>query len=180
MLNWSQMSLRNYLYGCRYKAILENGSIKLVLDDDQLPVPVIIERHAYKHKDIPSNFFDQPGAENVSAILYCNNATLDTFNRFGKLAKMGDHGKSMTKVCEINDLQSSSYTPKIVEADVDHKNYEEAWEDTMCLFHNPDAKHPIPHRVFPGITHCYFDTTENRWFGPRRTPEILKSSNRYT
>jgi len=180
LLYWSQRALRNYLYGSRYKAIFDDGSSKLELDARSLPIPEAIARHSYKHKDIPSNFFNQPGAEFVSGVLYCNNATLDTFNGIGKLAKMGDYKRKIVRVAETNDLESSSYRPKVMVENVDDKNYEEAWEDTMCLFHNPNGKHPIPRELFSGITHCYFDLTERRWIGPRRAPEILKCWNKYS
>ncbi len=179
LLNWSQISLREYLYGCRYKTAFKEGSSILEFDDRGLPIPEIITRHNYKHKDIPSNFFSQPGSEFVSAILYCNNATLDTFNRVGKLAKMGDYEKPMKKIFEVNDLASSPYAPKVLEQDVDEKDYEEHWEETMLMFHNPNAKYQVPHTLFSGITHCFFDQKVNRWMGPRRVPEVLKSWNKY-
>ncbi|BCL59728.1 hypothetical protein DGMP_04210 [Desulfomarina profundi] len=55
------------------------------------PEPVLekIESHTWNGKTIPSKFFAQPGAENISAVLFTNSATITKFNRMGKLAGLG-------------------------------------------------------------------------------------------
>jgi hypothetical protein len=178
-LYWAQKALRNYLYGCRFNTIVKDGVIQLVYDGNGNPIPELITEHNFKHKKIPSNFFAQPGSENISAVLYCNNATIDTFNRYGKRAKMGNYAKVIHRISEINDLESPSYAPKIVEENIDDKNFNELWEDTMCLFHNPSAKFPVHPGLFSGMTQCNFDHKASRFFGPRNTPEILRSYNQY-
>jgi hypothetical protein len=40
-------------------------------------------------QNIPAGFFRQPDAENVSAVLASNQATLTKFNRMGKIAGFG-------------------------------------------------------------------------------------------
>jgi hypothetical protein len=42
-----------------------------------------IDKHRSGVKEIPSGFFSQPNAENVSAVLYCNSRTIPKFNRMG-------------------------------------------------------------------------------------------------
>jgi hypothetical protein len=40
-------------------------------------------------KVIPSGFFDLPGPENVSAVLFSNSGTISKFNRMGVVAGFG-------------------------------------------------------------------------------------------
>jgi len=179
LLPYAGMALRSYLYGVRYKTVIENGSVTICLDNKTLPIPEVIEKHKYKHKEIPSNFFNQPGAENVSAVLFCNNATIDTFNRYGKLAKMDGHSLVIVKISETTDFRSPTYNPKIISENIESDDYYEVWEDTMCIFHNPNASNPIKPDVFDGISQCFIDAPENRFYGPRTDPEFLRSYNRY-
>lgn len=78
---WSRNSLVEYLYGRRVRVQKLNGE-KLIKEEK-------IESHTWKGKTIPSNFFNTENAENISAVLFTNTATITKFNRMGKLAGLG-------------------------------------------------------------------------------------------
>ncbi len=46
-------------------------------------IPKKIEKHTWGDKEIPSGFFELPGAENVSAVIFSNSGTISKFNRMG-------------------------------------------------------------------------------------------------
>src|SRR5262249_44569042 len=61
----TRSALENYLYGYMHEPAYDaDGKLKIV--------PRKIEKHQWGAKVIPSGFFDQPGAENVSAVLFSN------------------------------------------------------------------------------------------------------------
>ena len=81
-MTWSSSALTAYLYGIRH-TWTKDSSGKLNIET------ISIKTHHWKHKTITSNFFSQPGAEHVSAVLFSNSATLSKFNRMGELAGFG-------------------------------------------------------------------------------------------
>ncbi|MCE8421914.1 hypothetical protein LZ190_25265, partial [Rhodovulum sulfidophilum] len=109
---------------------------------------------------IPSRFFAQPDAENVSAVLFSNGATITTFGRMGKIAGLGDQDVKMLRMGTwvIDDIG----TAEPFMNDVDADDYDEAWGDTVTMFHNPWAKHPVPEGLFPNISHAIFDPKTSR------------------
>ena len=75
-MTYSHSALWPYLYGKR--VVFETtedgrGYWRMVKGDE----------HIYGGKSIPTGFFDLPGAENVSAVLFSNAGTLPKFNRMG-------------------------------------------------------------------------------------------------
>ena len=82
---WSQTSLVEYLYGLRQ--VRTNGEVKSVK----------IATHNWKGKAIQSDFFNQPGAENVSAVIANPAGTISKFNRMGYLTGFGDRGLIMRR-----------------------------------------------------------------------------------
>lgn len=45
-----------------------------------------VDVHRWGPKEIPAGFFRLPGAENISAVIFNNSATISKFNRMGLLA----------------------------------------------------------------------------------------------
>jgi len=41
--------------------------------------------------------------------------------------------------------------------DVSDEKYEEYWTDEIQVFHNPNAKHPLPFEYLPGANHHVFE-----------------------
>lgn len=158
---WSRAALMDYLYGIRLKYKKnEAGEYKIEWEEvngEKEPMHEVIGTHNWKGKTIPSNFFDQPEAENVSAVLFSNGATIATFNRMGKLAGMGSKEVKMIRQSIIFDPSSENFEPIMKSQDIDHPDYEESWADTLVMYHNPKAKYPVDLRMFPMISHVHFD-----------------------
>ncbi len=65
----SRAALERYVYGYEHDWHFDAlGSLVIM--------PQKIETHSWGDKEIPSGFFDQPGSENVSAILFSNSGTI--------------------------------------------------------------------------------------------------------
>jgi hypothetical protein len=46
------------------------------------------------------------------------------------------------------------------------EGYEEYWSDEIQVFHNPNARHPLPFETMLGATHHYFEYRKFRSLGP--------------
>ena len=78
----SRSALELYLYGIEHDGH-HDGDGKLVITPRQ------VLEHRWGDKVIPSGFFNQPGAENVSAVFVNNSGTISKFNRMGLLGGFG-------------------------------------------------------------------------------------------
>lgn len=157
-MTWSRAGLVNYLYGMRDVVEVQDGRVvgSKMVDSKSGPIPLIekIEFHTFGHKTIPSNFFEQPNAEHVSAVLYTNSATITTFNRMGKLAGLGSEEVKMFRTgVRLGEVEGeAAFVP--FSNDVDDPDYEEAWSDGLIMYHNPNALFPVDPDCFHDISHA--------------------------
>jgi hypothetical protein len=177
---WTRAGLSNYLYGRREEVeIDQDGKAKPVFLAPFLS-PVIkrvkTKEHIYKHKKIPSNFFEQPNSEHISAVLFSNGATLTTFNRMGKLGGLGGKDIKMIRTGVRVNLNPEEFEPIPFVVDVDDENYSEAWADTVVMYHNPKALQPVNPDMFPDISHVFFNEHENDFITLPNPNEILSST----
>lgn len=116
--------------------------------------PIRIAEHRWGEKMIPSGFFNMPGAENVSAVIFNSSATLPKFNRMGFIAGFGSRRVAMIRAgFELNrDPNAAAPLPFVREVDTD---YHETWSEGMDIFHNPRAMRPLDPRHFPTAQHHY-------------------------
>lgn len=159
---WSRGALMDYLYGQRLKLYEDrNGEMKIEYEEDGVtPVFEEIDKHEWKGKKIPSNFFEQPDSEYVSAVLFSNNATITAFNRMGQLAGICEEKFPMIRQCILHNPDSPE--PIVKSYNIDSDEYEEAWSDGLIMYHNPNAKHPVSDEMFGDISHVYFDKKRKR------------------
>ena len=135
-MTYIDQSLARYLYG------VEPSSEWTGTTSHQVPVL----QHEVDGKVIPSKFFSYPLAENVSAIIYCNQFTVP---RFFRLAAQVDGwpielvGQREGYFIDSHDGPSEYHynlgslgTPN------------EPWWQGVTVFHNPNAIHPLPKRSF--------------------------------
>ena len=178
-MTWTRAGLSNYLYGIRDEVeIGPDGKMRPVfLAPCVVPTVKMVktEEHTYKHKTIPSKFFKQPGAENISAVLYSNAATITTFNRMGKLAGLGSKEIKMIRQGMKAHPDPGSWFPAPFSADVDDPNYEEAWGDSIVMYHNPNALYPVDPAAFPEISHIIYDEASNDFSAIPNPNEIFSS-----
>ncbi len=157
-MTWSRAGLVNYLYGVRDEVLIDKKMIRprMVVGRYGLePAIQFITEHTYGGKTIPSRFFAQPNAENISAVLFSNGATITTFSRMGKIAGLGDNNIKMLRTGMW--IGKDCLTTEHFVTSVDEDDYDEAWGDTVTMFHNPWAKYPVPEELFPNISHAIFD-----------------------
>lgn len=160
---WSHPGLPIYLYGYRHEPTRDESG-KLVVR------PVKVERHVWGTRSLRSGFFFEPDAENISAVLFSNSATISKFNRIGKLASFGDPTIQMIRHGEALDPDPNADRPRAFLRQVDG-NYEELWSEGVSVFHNPRARHPLPMDHFPEFVHHQFrdgqiETLHNVEFHP--------------
>jgi hypothetical protein len=134
--------LGNYLYGLEH--------FPTFTEDGQLLIGTTpIESHERPGKTpIPSNFFAQPGAEHVSAILFSNSGTYSKFNRRGFLAghQRGDLTIIRTGTCWDPDPNAAAPLP--FQYEIRQRPTLEPWGEGLEVFHNPNALVPLPRKFF--------------------------------
>lgn len=148
-MQWSSNALMRYLYGYSVETKFENGQFK--------HNAIKIEHHQVGNKKIPSGFFLQPDSENVSAILFSSTGTISKFNRIGKQAGFGSNKIKMYRYGTCHNHDQDATTPCIFKYEVT-TNSDETWAEGLSMFHNPNAKYPVPRELFPSIAHHYMET----------------------
>lgn len=145
---WSSTPLINYLYGVRHDFYYDDKE-KLIIN------PIKIDSHKRGNKEIPSGFFFQENAENISAVIFSASGTISKFNRLGRQAGFKTESVYMIRQGTCHDHNPNSSTPKFFRYEVD-ENSNETWSEGLSMFHNPNAIHPIPKELFPSIAHHEF------------------------
>jgi hypothetical protein len=104
-----------------------------------------IDKHKSGTKEIPSGFFAQPDAENVSAVLFSNSGTIPKFNRMGHQGAYHRHAVRMIRWGTSYRFDPNSAWPEMFLYEVgDPSQGLESWREGTVLFLNPRAKHPVP------------------------------------
>jgi hypothetical protein len=101
---------------------------------------------------VPSGFFFQPGAENISAVLFNNAGTIHKFNRMGVGAGFGSERISLVRRGTAWDPNPNS-SKSIPFEHVVVEGSSETWMEGMDVFHNPNALRPLDFSVLPGAAH---------------------------
>ena len=147
---YSQSALPIYLYGVEYDAdhdgsgTLQIGYRKRVL-------------HTFKTKKIEAGFFDLPGAQNVSAVLFSNAGTMSKFTRMGALAGFSSPDFSYVRRGFAVDPDPNAMEGRRFAADVMGPDYREGWGDELQIFHNPRAARPFDPDLLPDATHHHWE-----------------------
>jgi len=158
-MTYTQSALWQYLYGQRVRWIF-NESGKLLIHPEE------IGEHRYGEKVIPSGFFDDPLAANVSAVLFSNAGTLSKFDRMGIVAGFGVPGIRYLRIGMKVNPDPNAVVGTMFRADVMAPGYEEFWTDEIQVFHNPSTTHPLPFEALPGATHHFIRDDRLRSWGP--------------
>ncbi len=147
-MTFTQSALWPYLYGHRVEWKMVDGHLNVSAIKNQ--------EHKFGEKVIPSGFFDQPGAENVSAVLFSNAGTLSKFDRMGVIAGFAAQDHTYLRVGHrLNPDPNATMGIPFAE-DVASPDYTEFWSDELQIFHNPNAKIPLDHAWLSGLTQFYF------------------------
>ena len=135
-MTWSYNALLDYLYGYKYEHSFDEKG-ELIIK------PIKIGNYKKPNgTEIPSGFFFQPEAENISAIIFSSCGTLSKFNRMGKQAGMGSDVPTLIRMGAFYNHNPNADKPNILEYVV-NENSQETWSEGVVIFHNPNAKIPL-------------------------------------
>lgn len=147
-MTFSHSALWPYLYGHRVEWELIDGQLKTQAIKNGT--------HTFGMKTIPSGFFDQPGTENVSAVLFSNAGTIAKFDRIGVVAGFGAPDHKYYRIGFKYDPAPNAVRGQPFHVDVAAPEYSEGWSDELQIFHNPNAKIPLDHAWLSGLAQFYF------------------------
>jgi hypothetical protein len=162
-LLFSFAGVAQYLYGLRQSG-RHDAEGRLVISTDT------VADHQLGPKSIPSNFFAQPGAEHVSAVLYTNVASVSKFTRMGYQAGLHRGNVIVTRVGEAwdPDPDASKAVPFVYRMDEDPG--EEPWGSGVYVFHNPNALHPVSDEFFGDAVQVRLQDDAPMYYSPRFAP----------
>ncbi|WP_197383897.1 hypothetical protein [Ralstonia pseudosolanacearum] len=108
-----------------------------------------LTEHKLGTKKIPSGYFNQPDAENISAVLFCNTGTIAKFNRMGQQGKHFNEHVRMVRwgTCYRHDPNAALPAGFVYEVGAPEEGLE-TWREGTVLFPNPNALHPLPSEWF--------------------------------
>lgn len=149
-MTWTSPALTEYLYGVTHDFAFDAEG-KLIVR------PLEIATHEYQGKTIPSAFFFQKDAENVSAILFSSTGTVAKFMRMGMLAGFGYENQRMFRYGMKHRHDPNEIFPDYFSHEVKPGGVSEGWAEGLSMFHNPRASHPVNPSMFPGIAHHWFE-----------------------
>jgi hypothetical protein len=162
-MTWTSTALMNYLYGVSHDFLYD--------DKGQLIItPIKLETHEYEGKQIPSGFFLQENAENISAVLFSASGTMSKFNRMGRLAGFGLPEQQIIRSGFRHDHDNNAALPAYFAHEVKQGVVTEAWAEGLSMFHNPRSLHPVDWRMFPGIAHHFYEDGHIRSLIPEFHP----------
>ena len=145
---WSPTALINYLYGFKYDFHYDENKQLII-------TPVKIDTHKVGKKEIPSGYFLQPESEYVSAILFSASGTISKFNRIGRQAGYYDPRGIMIRQGTCHNHDPNASMPNFFRYIVDEQ-CNETWAEGLSMYHNPNARFPVPEELFPSIAHHRF------------------------
>jgi hypothetical protein len=136
----SSMPLTEYLFGLRSCWYHDEGG-KLIIS--QRP----IDKHKLNAKEIPSGFFAQPNADNVSAVLFSNTGTISKFNRIAQETEYLSPAIRMIRWGTKYRHNPNATNPEGFVYEVGDGVMIEPWREGTVLIHNPNAKYPVTQRL---------------------------------
>lgn len=152
-LTFSDAALTQYLYGFKQKAAWSKEG-KLILDTD------VVEEHEIKDKKIPSNFFNQPETENISAIIFTNSGTHAKFQRMGYQSGYHCENFEIRRIGFCLNHHPDAMDPSYFAYSLACPPLVESWGQGLVLLHNPNALIPLPRGYFPDAVECYMENNQ--------------------
>lgn len=147
---WSFPAVLKYLYGVNHEFSHDaTGKLKI----SPLRIDHFIKENGAQ---VQAGFFFLPEAENVSAVLFSSSGTLSKFNRMGRLAGFGDGKSFMFRSGVCHHHAPNAALPRPFHLEISPGKATETWAEGLSIFHNPNAKIPVPRELFPSIAHHEF------------------------
>lgn len=142
-LSDTSAALCDYLYAVRHQATRDE-------DGNLVITSTPIESHVLGQKAIPSGFFFQPDAENISAVIFSNSGTWSKFSRMGFQAGYHRGNVTMLRQGLRHDPDPRASEPAKFFYVVGDGSHEEEWGEGLEVFHNPNARIALAREYFPG------------------------------
>ena len=154
LATYTQSALMPYLYGHRVEWEMIDGELSVRAVKGGV--------HTYKGKSVETGFFDLPGAENVSAVIFSNAGTLAKFDRMGLAAGfIPEKHRYYRRGLKMNSDPNAT-EPQLFVEELGTEKYVEYWSEEMQIFHNPNAKLSLESYVFMGATQHFVEGGEYR------------------
>lgn len=149
-LGFSGTSLATYLYGIQHLPAWDDGKL------------VIRQVKAAPHTkpngvEIPSGYFNDPANAGVSAVLWSNTGTIPKFARMALQAPYSDPAVAAFRVGSAADPDPNAHAPRAFLYEVGDPEWPETWGEGCILFHNPNAKHPLPRNLLRNVANAELD-----------------------
>ena len=142
--------IMEYLYGIKMITKEENGELTHVKNE-------IVEEHKHGEKIIPSNFFSHPDTENISAIIFSNNCDLHKFNRMGYEHSLTHKELIMIRSGFKYDDTKPNAKAKDFAYQVKKGESLEDWNESLTIYHNPNAKIPLNKNAFHNVRQIWIN-----------------------
>ena len=135
-MTWSTTALIEFLYGFHYSHVYDDG--KLIVTPEKID-----SYEKSNGEKISAGFFFSPEVENISAILHTTSGTLSKFNRIGKQCGFDENNTQMLRMLAMHNHDKNASEPHYVQYLV-NEDCEETWGEGISIYHNPNAKYPLP------------------------------------
>jgi hypothetical protein len=141
-LHFTDTALTEYAFATRQTAAWSpTGDLVLTNTD--------VVSHTVGEKTIPSGFFNLPGSEHISAILFSNSGTHAKFSRMGYQSGFGNDVLKIKRIGRVFNELPDAMDATLFEYDMDDPNIVEPWGQGLTVLHNPNALVPLPEGFFP-------------------------------
>ena len=149
-LGFPESFISGYLYGQRQSADwTSDGELEIHTET--------VDSHTSGANTIPSNFFEQPDTEHISAVIFTNSGTHAKFTRMGYQQGFGiDHFEILRRgYCFAPDPDAQD--PAYFFYSLSQAPLVEWWGQGLVVHHNPNALYPLPKDFFPGAMQAYIE-----------------------
>jgi len=131
-----------YVFGVRHSMVEGKRQIERLTE------------HVYGNAREPSNFFELPESENVSAVFLNPQGTITKFNRLGYIAGFGNRDvRTIRSGIARGEGKRNDPGPTMFHQDVRDPAYAESWVEGAVVLHNPHARVPLDPDLIPGADH---------------------------
>jgi hypothetical protein len=149
---WSRESLIGYLYGMHVEVVEGEGRRKAV--------PVAATH--LMDGSFAAGLFRNADCGELSGVVFTNACSIGKFNRVGVSAGALAKGLRYVRFGRFYDRRPGALKGIPFCLDITSSEYRRLWPqhyEPWCaeveVFHNPFAKHPLPHVLMPEVTHWF-------------------------
>jgi len=155
---WSREGLVGYLYGLQADVVDVDGRREVI----GVPASHLLGGSAF-----PAGLFANDLHSELSAVIFSNACSIAKLNRVSVSAGGTPKGLRYMRIGKFLDREPDALEGIPFCLDVASAEYGslwphgyEPWSAELEVFHNPHARHPVPHELLPEATHWFEDDGE--------------------